>query len=153
MALAATHFDLVQAIDIHFQMVTTPAGPVPMPLPSPFVGMVFDPAGLLIGAAINEAMSALSGSITGPVYINGVPAATVGTEAINLLKHVHYAGSSWAPVPRLPPPPLKPGATPPDPPSPLSPSNDGPLIQGSETVTIQGISASLVTGAAVGSRR
>ena len=44
--LASTFMDMVLGIDIHFEMVPTPA-PVPTPIPNPFVGMVYDPGGLL----------------------------------------------------------------------------------------------------------
>ncbi len=47
--IASTWLDLVVGLDIHFEMVPTP-GPVPAPLPHPFVGMVFDPAGLAMGS-------------------------------------------------------------------------------------------------------
>jgi hypothetical protein len=43
--LASTFMDMVLGVDIHFEMVPMPA-PVPTPIPNPFVGMVFDPAGL-----------------------------------------------------------------------------------------------------------
>ena len=140
---AATHLDIVIGIDIHFELVPPPVGAGPTPFPHPFIGMLFDPAGLAIGVAITNIGELVTGKKSGPVYINGVPAATVGTEAINLLKHIPYPpGTGWAPVPRLPPPALKPGQPARSPASPLAPSNDGPLIEGSETVTIMGISAS-----------
>lgn len=49
---AAKHFDMVMGVDIHIIMIPTPGGPVPTPIPHPFVGMMFDPddydiAGLL----------------------------------------------------------------------------------------------------------
>jgi hypothetical protein len=44
--------DMVLGVDIHFEMVPMPA-PVPTPIPNPFVGMVFDPAGLLVGQAMS----------------------------------------------------------------------------------------------------
>ena len=42
MTIAAKHLDLVVGVDTHIVMVPTPAGPVPTPLPQPFVGIVFD---------------------------------------------------------------------------------------------------------------
>lgn len=35
--------DPVMGVDIHIVMIPTPAGPVPTPLPHPFVGMIMDP--------------------------------------------------------------------------------------------------------------
>ncbi|MDD9947852.1 MAG: hypothetical protein OXU20_42830, partial [Myxococcales bacterium] len=59
MTLAAKHLDLVVGVDTHIVMVPTPAGPVPTPLPQPFVGMVFDEFDYLP-------------VIGGSVYINGM---------------------------------------------------------------------------------
>ncbi|MDD9940436.1 MAG: hypothetical protein OXU20_05170 [Myxococcales bacterium] len=42
MTIAAEHLDVVVGVDTHIVMVPTPAGPVPTPLPQPFVGIVFD---------------------------------------------------------------------------------------------------------------
>ena len=40
---AAKHLDPVMGVDIHIILIPTPAGPVPTPLPHPFVGMIMDP--------------------------------------------------------------------------------------------------------------
>jgi len=40
---AAKQFDPVMGVDIHIILIPTPGGPVPTPLPHPFIGMVFDP--------------------------------------------------------------------------------------------------------------
>jgi hypothetical protein len=81
--IASTWLDLVVGLDIHFEMVPTPA-PVPTPFPHPFVGMVFDPAGLAMGLAISNTIGmAMGGSFKGPVLIWGMPANTTGTEAKN----------------------------------------------------------------------
>ena len=75
--------DMVLGVDIHFEMVPTPA-PVPTPIPNPFVGMVFDPAGLLVGQVMSLAMAMVSGTPPlGPVLINGFPATTVGTATVD----------------------------------------------------------------------
>ena len=65
--------DMVLGVDIHFEMVPMPA-PVPTPIPNPFVGMVFDPGGLLVGQVMSLTMALVSGKPPrGPVLINGFP--------------------------------------------------------------------------------
>ena len=108
--LASTFMDMVLGVDIHFEMVPMPA-PVPTPIPNPFVGMVFDPAGLLVGQVMSLTMALVSGKAPlGPVLINGFPATTVGTNAINSLGVPHILippGTAWAPMPKLPKPSFK----------------------------------------------
>jgi uncharacterized Zn-binding protein involved in type VI secretion len=70
---AAKQGDQVLATDIHIQMVPSPGGPVPTPLPSPFVG-------------------SLDASLSGTVKIAGMAAATVGSEATNTPAHIPTAG-------------------------------------------------------------
>lgn len=70
---AAKQGDRVIALDIHIQMVPTPGGPVPTPLPSPFLGV-------------------LDGSLSSDVNLEGKPAATVGSEATNTPGHMPMAG-------------------------------------------------------------
>lgn len=41
--IAAKHFDPVMGMDIHINLIPTPGGPVPTPLPHIYAGMVFDP--------------------------------------------------------------------------------------------------------------
>lgn len=131
--IAAKFFDMVVGVDIHVVLVPTPGGPVPTPLPHPFAGLIFDPAGFAIG-------SALSG---GAAFINGMPCANTGTEGTNKMIMPHIPtppGTAWAPVPAAPKPPV-PGK-PPDPPAPTpTPSNDTVLITGSKTVHIGGTNA------------
>lgn len=60
--LAAKHFDIVMGIDIHIILIPTPAGPVPTPLPHPFVGIMFDPndydvAGMAMAAAADMGLT------------------------------------------------------------------------------------------------
>ena len=70
---AAKQGDKVLATDIHIQMVPSPGGPVPTPLPSPFAG-------------------ALDGSLSSDVFIAGMAAATVGSTATNQPQHIPTAG-------------------------------------------------------------
>ena len=122
--IAAKFGDPVIGIDIHRVMVPTPAGPVPTPLPHPFIGVVFDP----LGAAMTAAMGAVFGG-GGLVLINGMPCANAGTE-VKGFRHV----------------PTPPGVAP-DPGD--IPANEGTLVTGSKTVLFGGASqsrlASMVT--------
>ncbi|NPC70129.1 hypothetical protein HPP05_10280 [Corallococcus exiguus] len=83
--LQSSFFDPVLGVDIHIVLVPTPAGPVPTPVPMPFVGMVFDPAGLLIGAAIGMA----TGGGPGLVLVNSLPVTNCGTSVTNKLTMPH----------------------------------------------------------------
>ncbi|HEY8432808.1 MAG TPA: hypothetical protein VIL20_30765, partial [Sandaracinaceae bacterium] len=66
--LASKQTDPVVGVDVHWEMVPTPAGPIPTPIPNPFIGMIFDPVGLAVGLALGNAIGALTGSPpTGPV--------------------------------------------------------------------------------------
>src|SRR5438477_731798 len=99
--LASTFMDLVLGVDIHFEMVPMPA-PVPTPIPNPFVGMVYDPGGLLTGQAMGLAQALLTMTAPkGPVLINFMPATTVGTNAKNSMGVPHILippGTAWAPM-------------------------------------------------------
>lgn len=66
---AAKQGDQVTAIDMHIVMVPSPGGPVPTPLPHPFMGM-------------------LDGNLSPNVKIMGMPAATVGSTATNTPPHI-----------------------------------------------------------------
>lgn len=70
---AAKKGDKVLAVDIHIQMVPSPGGPVPVPLPSPFVGTI-------------------DGELSSDVEIEGKPAAVVGSTATNTPGHIPMAG-------------------------------------------------------------
>ncbi len=80
--LQSSWTDPVLGVDIHILLVPTPAGPVPTPLPLPFTGIVLDPA----GAAIN---AALGGST---VLAGGLPATHCGTAVKNLPPHIPAPG-------------------------------------------------------------
>jgi len=70
---AAKQGDKVFATDIHIQMVPSPGGPVPTPLPSPFIGT-------------------LDGSLSSDVNVEGKAAATQGSTATNTPQHIPAAG-------------------------------------------------------------
>jgi RHS repeat-associated protein len=114
-------FDPVIGIDIH---LIQPPGPVPpIPVPHPFIGIVYDPAGLLIGMAINAAISGLfGGSFSGPVLINGMPAANTGMHVKGMPVHIPIGGTFVNP-----------------------PSNEGTIITGSKTVHVLGTSGARLT--------
>jgi len=70
---AAKQGDKVLAIDIHIQMIPSPGGPVPTPLPSPFIGTI-------------------DGELSSDVFIEGKAAAVVGSTATNTPAHIAMAG-------------------------------------------------------------
>lgn len=70
---AAKQGDRVLATDTHIVMIPSPGGPVPTPLPHPFIGV-------------------LDGSLSSDVNIEGNPAATVGSTATNTPAHVPQGG-------------------------------------------------------------
>ncbi len=88
--------DPVIGLDLHIVLIPAPPAPapIPTPVPLPFVGMVFDPLGMVIGAAISYA---LSGS-PGLVFVNGLPATNCGTEVTNklTLPHLPAPGVAFA---------------------------------------------------------
>lgn len=102
--LGSKFLDLVMGVDIHIQLVPAPPSPVPVPalLPSPFIGMVFDPvtaAAMVlgpcplvtaiavamdpIGFVVNMAIDKLEGVNGDQVLINGLVASTTMTEPAN----------------------------------------------------------------------
>ena len=85
MTIAAKHLDPIMGIDTHIVMIPSPAGPIPTPLPNPYVGMVMDPFDYIpvLGAT---------------VFINGLPRAQAGTGGIALVPHLPLGG------PLAPPP-------------------------------------------------
>ena len=140
--LASSFLDPVLGIDIHFEMVPTPA-PVPTPIPNPFIGLVFDPVGLAAGIAIGAVIGAVLGApFQGPVlYWTAFPATNTGTEAKHVPGHILIPpGVAWAPFPKTPKPVIHPGETP-KPALPIKPENDAVVITGSKTVTVMGSNA------------
>lgn len=75
---AAKQGDRVLAVDTHVVMIPSPGGPVPTPLPHPFVGV-------------------LDGSLSDDVTIAGMAAATVGSTATNTPAHVPMGGPFQTP--------------------------------------------------------
>ncbi|MCC7540621.1 MAG: hypothetical protein IT379_30680, partial [Deltaproteobacteria bacterium] len=140
--LASTWFDLVLGIDIHYEMVPTPA-PVPTPFPHPFVGLIFDPAWLAASIALTNLMGDSEGGTTkGPVLINSLPATNTGTQAKNALVLPHFVippGTAWTPMPKAPKPPIGGRTQPPD--SPAAPPGDAICITGSDSVFVLGTNA------------
>jgi RHS repeat-associated protein len=119
---AAKFGDPVIGIDIHMVLVPAPPAPapIPTPLPHPFVGVVFDPLGALLGAALSLAFGG-----GGPVLINFMPCGNTGTEVKGVPHFPTPPGVSFAPND--------------------IPSNDGTLIFGSKTVTMAGSSIARLT--------
>ena len=76
---AAKHMDPIIGVDTHIVLIPSPAGPVPTPLPHPYVGMLFDPADYLpvIGAT---------------VWVNGMPRAVAGTSGMATPPHIPMGG-------------------------------------------------------------
>ncbi len=70
---AAKQGDRVMATDTHIIMIPSPGGPVPTPLPHPFIGI-------------------LSQGLSTNVFIMGMPAATVDSIAMNTPPHIPQGG-------------------------------------------------------------
>lgn len=70
--------DQVVATDTHIVMIPSPGGPVPTPLPHPFIGR-------------------LDGALSTDVKIDGKPAATQGSTATNVPSHVPQGGPFQSP--------------------------------------------------------
>ena len=75
---AAKMGDKVTAVDTHIIMVPTPGGEVPTPLPHPFNGI-------------------LTQSLSTNVFIEGKPAATLGSVADNVPPHIPQGGRFLVP--------------------------------------------------------
>jgi uncharacterized Zn-binding protein involved in type VI secretion len=75
---AAKQGDRVVATDVHIVMIPSPGGPIPTPLPHPFVGM-------------------LDGSLSSDVNIEGKPAAVQGSTASNTPSHIPQGGPFQSP--------------------------------------------------------
>ncbi|MBK6444605.1 MAG: hypothetical protein IPF81_04620 [Bacteroidetes bacterium] len=82
--IAGKAFDIVTGVDIHIIGIPSPAGPIPTPLPHPFIGMVYDPMDFIpfIGAT---------------VMVNGMPRAQAGTGGKNVPPHIPMSGPFMKP--------------------------------------------------------
>ncbi|MSP17815.1 MAG: hypothetical protein EXR73_14625, partial [Myxococcales bacterium] len=114
--IQSSMLDPVIGLDLHIVMVPSPAGPIPTPIPMPFVGIVFDPMGLVTGAAIGMLM----GGGPGLVLVNGLPATNCGTEVTCkiTMPHIPAPGVSFMPPPM--------------------PANDAELYFGSYNISLGG---------------
>ncbi len=75
---AAKQGDQIVATDIHIVMIPSPGGPVPTPLPHPFLGQ-------------------LDSALSADVEIEGKPAAMRGSKASNSPQHVPMGGTFQTP--------------------------------------------------------
>lgn len=75
---AAKKGDKIIATDTHIVMIPSPGGPVPTPLPYPFVGEIDD-------------------GLSDDVNIEGQPAAVVGSKASNTPSHIPQGGPFQTP--------------------------------------------------------
>ena len=75
---AAKEGDQILATDTHIIMIPSPGGPVPTPLPHPFIGQI-------------------DGSLSSDVNIAGKPAAVEGSTATNTPSHIPQGGPFQSP--------------------------------------------------------
>lgn len=75
---AAKQGDKIMATDTHIIMIPSPGGPVPTPLPHPFMGII-------------------NGGLSSDVKIMGMPAATVDSTATNTPPHIPQGGPFQSP--------------------------------------------------------
>ena len=75
---AAKQGDQILATDIHIILIPTPGGPVPTPLPHPFVGII-------------------DNGLSPNVMVMGMPAATVNSTATNTPAHIPQGGPFQVP--------------------------------------------------------
>lgn len=94
------HFDIVLAIDFHWTTIPIPPsfGFIPLPLPHPFVGMVFDPMDYLhfdipIPSFLQEKVGAKSIPMGGSIYVHGRHKATTTTSVMGVLLPFRHISS------------------------------------------------------------
>jgi hypothetical protein len=134
--IAATYDDMVIGMCTHFEMVPTPGGPVPTPIPHPFVAMIKDESTEAAKGLARPMTAAASKDLppVRPVTVAGSLLANTGVVGKNasMLPHVPLPpGVSWAPMPKAPKVPVGVMTTPPPPDSPAMPAGDTVLHQGS----------------------
>jgi uncharacterized Zn-binding protein involved in type VI secretion len=79
---AAKQGDRIVGTDIHIVMIPSPGGPIPTPLPHPFMGQ-------------------LDGQLSMDVNFDGKPAATQGSTATNSPAHIPQGGPFQSPPKNL----------------------------------------------------
>ena len=94
------HFDIVLAIDFHWTTIPLPPsfGFIPLPLPHPFVGMVFDPMDYLhfdipVPSFLQEKVGAKSIPMGGSIYVHGRHKATTTTSVMGVLLPFRHISS------------------------------------------------------------
>ncbi len=140
MSIASKWLDIVVGLDLHMEMVPTPA-PVPTPFPHPFMGLIFDPMGLIMDELIAQVTAWATDTPVDPgkVWIAGLPATVTGDEVSMPVPHIFIPpGLSWAPVPRAPKPVIGLKGKLPMPDPPIPPPSDALLMLGSQTVSMMG---------------
>jgi uncharacterized Zn-binding protein involved in type VI secretion len=75
---AAKQGDRIVGVDTHIIMIPSPGGPIPTPLPHPFMGV-------------------LDGGLSSDVKIAGMAAATEGSTATNTPSHIPQGGPFQSP--------------------------------------------------------
>ncbi|HEX6069625.1 MAG TPA: PAAR domain-containing protein [Longimicrobiaceae bacterium] len=75
---AAKKGDRIVGVDTHIIMIPSPGGPIPTPLPHPFMGMI-------------------DGDLSSDVKIAGMAAATEGSTATNTPSHIPQGGPFQSP--------------------------------------------------------
>lgn len=138
MSLAATDQDMVVGLCIHMEMVPTPGGPVPTPIPHPFIATISDP-GRKAAQSVTAPMQAAGGEMPEdrPITVGGMLATNVGTITKNATACPHVPlppGTGWAPMPKPPKAPCGILETPPPPDPPAMPAGDALLDKGSTAV-------------------
>ncbi len=142
-SIASKWLDLVVGLDLHLEMVPTPA-PTPTPFPHPFVGLIFDPMGLVMDEVIAQVTAWATDTPPDPgkVLIAGLPATVTGDEVSMPVPHIFLPpGVAWAPVPRAPKPSVGLAGKLPLPDPPMPPPSDALLLMGSMTVKMMGSNA------------
>lgn len=81
--IAAKQYDMVMGVDIH--IIQSPGTVPPIPVPHPFIGMVWDPMQFIpfIGA---------------DVWVNGMPGVVAGDEGVAMPPHFPIGGSFVKPI-------------------------------------------------------
>jgi hypothetical protein len=137
--LAATDNDLIVGMCIHMEMVPTPGGPVPTPIPHPFIATISDPS-RKAAQNVTAPMQASSGEMPDdrPITIGGQLMTNVGVVVKNSSMLPHFPlppGTGWAPMPKPPMSPCGILETPPPPDSPAQPAGNALLNMGSSAIS------------------